>query len=131
MRFNTLSEIKSSLKELKLKKGSSCLLHSSINGLGPIKGIDIKKIPETIVDLIFNEIGDNGTLSVMTPYYDYGLKNKKFDLNNSPSAIELGAISSYIYKKKNSFRSLNPLFTISSMVIFGFMFMLVRLNHLQ
>ncbi len=114
MRFNTLSEIKRSLKQLRLKKGSSCLLHSSINGIGPIKGINIKKIPEVIVDLIFKEIGDNGTLSVMTPYYDYGLKNKKFDIKNSPSARELGAISSYIYNKKNSFRSLNPLFAISS-----------------
>ena len=100
MRFNTLSEIKRSLKQLRLKKGSSCLLHSSINGIGPIKGINIKKIPEVIVDLIFKEIGDNGTLSVMTPYYDYGLKNKKFDIKNSPSARELGAISSYIYNKK-------------------------------
>ena len=114
MRFNTLSEIKKSLRELKLKKGSSCLLHSSVTGLGPIKGLDIKKIPETIIKLIFEEIGHNGTLSVMTPYYEYALKNKKFDLNHSPSAKELGAISSHIYKKKNSVRSLNPLFTISS-----------------
>ena len=114
MRYNTLPEIKKGLKELNLKKGSSCLLHSSITGLGPIDGVDIKKIPETLVDIILDIIGKNGTLSVMTPYYDYGLKNKKFDLKASMSAKELGAISSYIYKKKNSYRSLNPLFTISS-----------------
>lgn len=114
MRYNTLSEIKKSLKELNLKKGSSCLLHSSITGLGPLQGVDIKKIPKTLVDIILDIIGKDGTLSVMTPYYDYGLKNKKFDLKRSPSAKELGAISNYICKKKNSYRSLNPLFTISS-----------------
>ncbi len=43
MRYNTLPEIKKGLKELNLKKGSSCLLHSSITGLGPIDGVDIKK----------------------------------------------------------------------------------------
>ena len=68
MRINTLSEIKKSLKKLKLKKGSSCLLHSSIVGLGLIKGLPIKDIPKKIFDLMFYEIGANGTLSALPPY---------------------------------------------------------------
>ena len=38
--------------KLKLKKGSSCLLHSSIIGLGLIKGLSISDIPKKIFDLI-------------------------------------------------------------------------------
>ena len=114
MRINTLSEIKKSLKDLKLKKGSSCLLHSSVLGLGLIKGISINNIPREIINLIFKEIGKNGTLSVLTPYYDYGLKNKRFDLMKSPSAKEVGAVSNFVNKNKKSSRSLNPLFNISS-----------------
>ena len=50
----------------------------------------------------------------MTPYYEYGLKNKKFYLNKSPSAKELGSVSDFVNKDKKSIRSLNPLFNISS-----------------
>ena len=114
MRINTLSEIKKSLKKLKLKKGSSCLLHSSIIGLGLIKGLSISDIPKKIFDLIFEEIGSNGTLSALTPYYDYALKSKEFDLTKSPSSKNVGAISDFINGRKDSTRSLNPLFNISS-----------------
>ena len=114
MRINTLSEIKKNLKKLKLKKGSSCLLHSSIVGMGLIKNFPIKNIPKKIFDLVFQEIGKNGTLSALTPYYDYGLKFKKFDLLKSNSAKDVGSLSDLISKKKESTRSLNPLFNISS-----------------
>ena len=50
MRINTLSEIKKNLKRLNLKKGSSCLLHSSIVGLGLIKNFSIENIPKKIFD---------------------------------------------------------------------------------
>ena len=102
------------VKPLKLKKGSSCLLHSSIVGMGLIKNFPIKNIPKKIFDLVFQEIGKNGTLSALTPYYDYGLKFKKFDLLKSNSAKDVGSLSDLISKKKESTRSLNPLFNISS-----------------
>ena len=114
MRINSLSDIKKSLKKLKIKKGSSCLLHSSIIGLGLIENLPINRIPEKIFNLIFHEIGKNGTISALTPYYDYGLKLKKFDLAKSESAKDLGSLSEFINKKKKSTRSLNPLFNISS-----------------
>ena len=114
MRINTLSEIKKNLKRLNLKKGSSCSLHSSIVGLGLIKNFSIENIPKKIFDLVFKEIGKNGTLSALTPYYDYGLKSKKFDLAKSNSVKDVGSLSDFINKKKGSTRSLNPLFNISS-----------------
>lgn len=114
MKIHTLEEIKKVIKNLKLKKSSSCILHSSITNIGLIKNVETKKIPENIVKLILKIIGPNGTLSVMTPYYDYGLKNKVFDIQKSPSAKELGAVSKYVLSVKKSYRSTNPLFNISS-----------------
>ena len=114
MHYNTLSEIKKGLKNIKLKKGSSCFLHTSIMHLGFIKDVPVKDIPKKIFDLIFSEIGKNGTISALTPYYDYGLKNKKFEINKSPISKEVGAMSSFIKNHKNSSRSMNPLFNISS-----------------
>ena len=84
MHNSTLSDIKKSLKDVKLKKGSSCFLHTSIINLGFIQNVSINDIPKKIFELIFEEIDKNGTLSVLAPYYDYGLKNRKFDLNRSP-----------------------------------------------
>jgi len=114
MKTHTLEEIKRVIKNLKLKKNSSCILHSSITNIGLIKNIETKKIPEIIVKLILKIIGPKGTLSVMTPYYEYGLKNKEFNIQESPSAKELGAISKYVLNDKRSYRSTNPLFNISS-----------------
>jgi len=114
MHNNTLSDIKKSLKDIKLKKGSSCFLHTSIMQIGFIQDVSINDIPKKVFDLIFKEIGKNGTISALTPYYDYGLKNKKFDLNKSPISKQVGVMSNFINNHKNSSRSLNPLFNISS-----------------
>ena len=60
----------------------------------------IENIPKKIFDLVFKEIGKNGTLSALTPYYDYGLKSKKFDLAKSNSVKDVGSLSDFINKKK-------------------------------
>ena len=82
--------------------------------IGFIQDVSINDIPKKVFDLIFKEIGKNGTISALTPYYDYGLKNKKFDLNKSPISKQVGVMSNFINNHKNSSRSLNPLFNISS-----------------
>ncbi len=110
----TVAEFKSIIKDLKIQKNSSYLLHSSIRGIGLIKGIKILDTPKFITNELLKKIGINGTLSALTPFYDYGLKKKKFDIKNSPSSRELGALSDFIFRDKRSFRSLNPPFSLSS-----------------
>ena len=51
-----LSEIKEKLKSLNLKKGSSCLLHSSMINIGKIQGVKIEDTPKVIINLILKEI---------------------------------------------------------------------------
>ena len=53
MHNNTLSDIKKSLKDIKLKKGSSCFLHTSIIQIGFIQDVSINDIPKKVFDLIF------------------------------------------------------------------------------
>ena len=57
MKINSLSEIEKSLKKIKLKSGSSCILHSSLINFGLIKDVPIKFIPKTIFTA-FNEYSD-------------------------------------------------------------------------
>lgn len=108
-----LDEIKKILKSLNLKKGSSCLLHSSMINIGKIQGIKIEDTPKTIVNLILEEIGPQGSLSALTPFYDYSNLKKTFDLNNGMCSKEVGSINRYIAKISES-RSIDPIFNISS-----------------
>ena len=73
----TVAEFKSIIKDLKIQKNSSYLLHSSLRGIGLIKGIKTFDTPKFITNELLKKIGINGTLSALTPFYDYGLKKKK------------------------------------------------------
>ena len=108
---NELSEI---FQNLKLKKGSSCLLHSSIMHIGKIEGIKIDDTPKAIIQLILKEIGPNGTISALTPYYDYTTSKKIFDVSSKNCSKEFGSTNSYLASICNS-RSIDPIFNISSL----------------
>ena len=111
MKINKLSEIEKSLKKVRLKSGSSCILHASLINFGLIENVPIDSIPNTIFNLISKKLGKGGTLSALTPSYSYAKKKIFFDLKKSPvSTKELGTMSEFICKSKQSYRSLNPLF---------------------
>ncbi len=81
--------------------------------IGKVQGIKIEDIPKTIINLILDEIGPQGTLSALTPFYDYSNKKKIFDLNRGMCSKEVGSINRYIAKISKS-RSIDPTFNISS-----------------
>ena len=108
----TVAEFKSIIKDLKIQKNSSYLLHSSLRGIGLIKGIKTFDTPKFITNELLKKIGINGTLSALTLLRLWF--KKKFDIKNSPSSKELGALSDFIFRDKRSFRSLNPPFSLSS-----------------
>ena len=66
------------LKSLKIKKNSSCLLHTSIINLGCFEDNKIDNIPNNIFRLLKKIIGKNGTISVLGSNYDVISKKKKF-----------------------------------------------------
>ena len=114
MKINTISEIEKSLKKVKLQQGSSCLLHSSLINFGLIKNVPTNSIPKTIFELINKRLGKRGTLSAVTPDYNYVKKNVSFDIKTRNVAREFGTMSEFICKHSGSYRSLNPLFNTSS-----------------
>ena len=58
--------------------------------------------------------GKNSTFSTMTPFYEYADKKIEFDLKRSLPSKEIGSFSKFIFNKKKSHRSKNPLFNICS-----------------
>jgi len=106
-------ELKKILKNLDLKKGASCLLHSSIINIGKIKNIKIEDTPKLILNLILKEIGPDGTISALTPFYDYSISKKKFDQKSGKCSKEVGSINQYLAKNCKT-RSIDPIFNISS-----------------
>lgn len=108
------NQIKEKLKSLNLKKGSSCLLHSSLIDIGRIKGAKIDETPKIIINLILNQIGNQGTLSMLTPSYEYSKLKKIFDLKHGKCAKDVGSVNKYFAKICKS-RSIDPTFNISSM----------------
>jgi aminoglycoside 3-N-acetyltransferase len=109
----TIKEIKDSFKQLKIKKGSSCLLHSSLINIGNIRGVNINNLPKVIIKVIFDLIGPNGTVSVLSPYYEYAELKKKFYINKKHCSKKVGSINQYVTKISKN-RSIEPIFNISS-----------------
>ena len=107
------NQVNKKIKSLNLKKGSSCLLHSSLIKIGKIKGVKIDDTPKVIINLILKEIGTHGTLSVLTPSYEYSNLKKIFDLGNGKCSKKVGSVNQYMAKICKS-RSKDPTFNISS-----------------
>jgi len=109
----SVGEIVKILKNLNLKKGSSCLLHSSMINIGKINGVKLEDTPKKIVNLILKEIGSNGTISALTPFYDYSVSKKTFDQKSSECSKKVGSLNRYLAKISKT-RSVDPTFNISS-----------------
>jgi aminoglycoside 3-N-acetyltransferase len=109
----TIEEIKNAFKQIKIKKGSSCLLHSSLINIGRVKDVNINSLPEVIINIIFDIIGPQGTISVVSPYYEYADLKKIFYINKKKCSKLVGSINQYV-TKINKTRSIEPIFNISS-----------------
>lgn len=109
----SIKELKKILKNLNLKKGSSCLLHSSMIHIGKIKDIKIEDTPKLIINLILKQIGPDGTISALTPFYDYSTSKKIFDQKSGNCSKEVGSINKYLASNCKT-RSIDPIFNISS-----------------
>ena len=120
------SDFLQALKEVKIKKSKICLLHVSLIDLGIFEDVKIDQINNFIFKSIKEHTPKNSTISVLTPYYDYASERKVFDIYKSEPSKEIGDFSKFIFNKKNSFRSHNPLFSISSV---GYMAKSITQNH--
>jgi aminoglycoside 3-N-acetyltransferase len=102
----TKEQLISDLKKIGISVGDSVLVHSSLSKIGFVYGG-----PKTIVDALFETVGDTGTL--LFPAFPATGRNKTyleensfFDLKNTPS--QMGSITEYFRKLPGVFRSFHP-----------------------
>lgn len=114
MTIINFKDFKKTLKKLRIKKNSSCIIHASIINTGQFEDKKIQNIPTNIFNLVKEVVGVNSTISALSASYDYGKNKKKFDISNSIPTNEIGYFSKFMAKRKNSLRSFNPIFNIST-----------------
>tara|TARA_Y100000590_G_scaffold210397_1_gene238356 strand:+ start:1335 stop:2147 length:813 start_codon:yes stop_codon:yes gene_type:complete len=107
-------EIDNALKQINFKKNSCYVVHSSLVHIGIANGVKINKMPEVILNILKKNFGKNSTICVPSSNWDYADRKINFDKKKSNSHREFGALSHYLTKKPNSFRSNNPLFNITA-----------------
>jgi aminoglycoside N3'-acetyltransferase len=118
MKLNFLEKkITSLFSKVRIQKGDTLLVHSDLNVVFRKLNISLRDSMEIIFRCLQKSLGPKGTIVVPAYYYDYGTNNKCFDLKKSPISKELGLFSKFIFNKKNSIRSLNP---ITSVVALGY-----------
>ncbi len=108
-KFNTT--LNRNFKYLKLQKYNNIFVASDLSKLGKLR---LKKndLLENIYTSIKNVTNKPSTIFVPTGSLSHCNSSKIFDLKDSPSE-DMGAFSEYIRKKKNSIRSLHPLWSVS------------------
>lgn len=102
------------MSHLKANNTKSYLVHVSIIDLGIFDGLKIEDMNKFLLNSLKKIFGKNSTFSTLTPFYEYADDNKEFDLKKSLPSKEIGSFAKFIFKKKNSYRSKNPLFNICS-----------------
>jgi aminoglycoside 3-N-acetyltransferase len=108
---NFQNEILNALNKLKLKRVKNIYITSNLKNIGRIELLKKKKL-----DIIFKSLkkimGNN--YSIFSPAASMNLCNTSeiFDQKNTPSH-KMGPLAEYLRKKKNSYRSLHPFWSIS------------------
>ena len=110
-------QIVKSLKDIEIRRNDSVYLSSSFGLLGlpefQIKGIN--NLCKIFFELIFDLIGEKGTL--FAPTFSYSFSQKKninkniFDINKTASTV--GPFGEYLRNIKGSNRSMDPMISIS------------------
>lgn len=108
------SDFIEALAELKLNNTNSYLVHVSLIGLGKFEDLKIKDINKFLLNSLQKFLGKKCTISTLTPFYEYADHNEEFDIKKSLPSKQIGSFSKFFFKKKNSYRSFNPLFNICS-----------------
>ncbi len=106
----TKQKLIADFKKIGIKSGDSVLTHSSLSKIGFVIGG-----PQTIVEALFEVVGENGTL--LFPSFPAKGRNKTyleehlfFDIVNTPS--QMGSITEYFRKLPNVYRSFHPTDTV-------------------
>ena len=112
MIYYNLGELIYSLKKVGLKKKDNIFVHSNIGLFGRMKGANSKeKIVKSFYSAIKNILGSKGTITVPSFSYSF-FKKENFYKNKTKS--DMGIFAEYIRLRKDSLRSNDPNFSVSS-----------------
>ena len=104
-----IEEIKTAFKSIGITMGDIIVLQSSYKGCG-----EIEKGPEGLIDALIDILGDQGTLLMPTYNFEMWIKNRRFDIKQTPS--EVGIISEIFRKRDDVGRTIHP---IHSLAVWG------------
>jgi aminoglycoside 3-N-acetyltransferase len=95
------------LRDVGLKQNQNVMIHSSLFVLGEMQnGID--GFHRSLIKIL------GKSTNILVPTFTYSFRrNEIFDLKKTPCDKNIGVYSEYIRKKENSFRSLDPMFSIT------------------
>jgi aminoglycoside 3-N-acetyltransferase len=108
----TLKDIIKSYKKLKIKKNEDVYISSNLISLGRYEKKSINHLLEDHLIAIRSVIGNEGTIFFPTATLNLCNSNIIFDYHNTPS-YQMGILSEYLRKNKNSFRSMHPYWSVS------------------
>ena len=106
------TDVVSALERSEIKKGDTIFVHVNLGAFGKLGLIrDRSELANLFIDAFIESVGLQGT--VITPTYTYSFcDNEIYDPQNSPSKV--GLFSEEFRIRKDSRRSINPLFSVSA-----------------
>ncbi|MDC0472916.1 AAC(3) family N-acetyltransferase [Pelagibacteraceae bacterium] len=111
MKLYNTNDIHKALKKIGISKNDTVYICPEIYKLGKLDGAKSKsEYIEVFFKIISEIIGPGGTLVINTYTFQTLRQNKIFKYEKTPSSS--GAFSEYVRNKKNSLRSLHPVFSV-------------------
>jgi aminoglycoside 3-N-acetyltransferase len=108
-----VADIADALAQINVRRGDTVVMHSSLMHLGRPADASLAEYPKRVIEAIVSYLGEDGTLAVMAPNYDYGSKGVPFDLRHSPVERSMGVCSTHFMTLPNVQRSPNPIFSLA------------------
>jgi len=110
----TAADLKKTLSCHYVTRGRVVLLHSSLIHLGSLRNVSLANMATSVINIICELIGAEGTLVVLAPNYEYADEQKSFDTRNSPVSNLVGVLNSELAKRDDAQRSANPIFSLAA-----------------
>lgn len=113
MRLYCTSDLENAFAQVGLKKGDLVYLSTRLYGVGKLKGVNNReRFLECYFDILMSLLGPTGTLVVPTFTQQVGRFGLPYVHEETVSLT--GMFGEYIRKKKDSLRTLHPVFSVSA-----------------
>tara|TARA_Y100000588_G_scaffold390732_1_gene497072 strand:- start:5737 stop:6132 length:396 start_codon:yes stop_codon:yes gene_type:complete len=114
MRMITEKEIKAALDQVGITDGQIVMVHSDLSRIGWVSNERSRAgILNFYFESIAKQIGNKGTIVVLSCTESYARNSIPFDYEKSPS--EQGVLSEFVRKKDGAVRSMHPLFSLTAL----------------